>query len=37
LNTVFGGGGPYEINLDLNATTLYDCGSLFKFNTSYRF
>ena len=36
-NTVFGGAGPDEINLDLQATTLDDSGSLFKFNTSYRF
>jgi outer membrane receptor protein involved in Fe transport len=36
-NTVFQGAGPDEINLNLNATTLDDSGSLFKFNTSYRF
>jgi iron complex outermembrane recepter protein len=36
-NTVFLGAGPEEINLDLEATTLDDSGSLFKFNTSYRF
>jgi iron complex outermembrane receptor protein len=36
-NTVFFGAGPDEINLDLNATTLDDSGTLFKFNTSYRF
>jgi outer membrane receptor protein involved in Fe transport len=36
-NTVFFGAGPDEINLDLQATTLDDSGSLFKFNTSYRF
>jgi iron complex outermembrane receptor protein len=36
-NTVFLGAGPEEINLDLQATTLNDSGSLFKFNTSYRF
>jgi iron complex outermembrane receptor protein len=36
-NTVFGGAGPDEINLNLNATTLDDSGTLLKFNTSYRF
>jgi outer membrane receptor protein involved in Fe transport len=36
-NTFFFGAGPDEINLSLNATTLDDSGSLFKFNTSYRF
>ncbi len=36
-NTVFGGAGPNEIDLVLEATTLDDSGSLFKFNTSYRF
>ena len=36
-NTVFGGAGPDEINLVLQPTTLDDSGSLFKFNTSYRF
>jgi outer membrane receptor protein involved in Fe transport len=36
-NSVFGGAGPDEINLVLQATTLDDSGSLFKFNTSYRF
>ena len=36
-NTVFFGAGPNDIDLDLNATTLDDSGSLFKFNTSYRF
>jgi iron complex outermembrane receptor protein len=36
-NTVFYGAGPNEINLNLQATTLDDSGSLFKLNTSYRF
>ena len=36
-NTVAGGAGPDEINLVLEPTTLDDSGSLFKFNTSYRF
>jgi iron complex outermembrane receptor protein len=36
-NTVFLGAGPDEIDLDFNATTLDDSGTLFKFNTSYRF
>jgi outer membrane receptor protein involved in Fe transport len=36
-NTIFNGAGPDEINLNLQPTTLDDSGSLFKFNTSYRF
>ena len=36
-NTVVFGAGPNEINLVLEPTTLDDSGSLFKFNTSYRF
>lgn len=36
-NTVFFGAGPDDINLELNPTTLDDSGTLFKFNTSYRF
>jgi len=36
-NTIFNGAGPDEINLNLQPTTLDDDGTLFKFNTSYRF
>jgi outer membrane receptor protein involved in Fe transport len=36
-NTVGNGAPPDSINFDLQATTLDDSGSLFKFNTSYRF
>jgi iron complex outermembrane receptor protein len=36
-NTIFEGAGPDEINLVLQQTTLDDSGTLFKFNTSYRF
>lgn len=36
-NTIFGGAGPDEINLELEPTTLDDSGTLFKFNTSYQF
>jgi iron complex outermembrane recepter protein len=36
-NSVFGGAGPDEINLALEATTLDDSGSLLKINTAYRF
>ena len=36
-NTIFNGFPPDSINLNLQATTLDDSGSLFKFNTSYRF
>jgi iron complex outermembrane receptor protein len=36
-NTVIGGAPPDAINLVLQATTLDDSGTLFKFNTSYRF
>jgi iron complex outermembrane recepter protein len=36
-NTIGGGAGPNDIDLVLEATTLDDSGSLFKFNTSYRF
>ncbi len=34
-NTVFGGAGPDEINLDFEAGGQDDDGFLFKFNTSY--
>ena len=37
LNTVFFGAGPDEINLVLEPAGQGDSGSLFKFNTSYRF
>jgi iron complex outermembrane receptor protein len=36
-NTIFFGAPPNSINLNLQPTTLDDSGSLFKFNTSYRF
>jgi len=36
-NTVFGGAPPDALNLEFEPTTLDDSGSLFKFNTSYRF
>jgi iron complex outermembrane receptor protein len=36
-NTLANGAGPDEVDLDLQATTLDDSGTLFKFNTSYRF
>jgi outer membrane receptor protein involved in Fe transport len=36
-NTIFGGAGPDEINLEFEPTTLDDSGTLFKFNTSYQF
>jgi iron complex outermembrane receptor protein len=36
-NTVFGGAGPDEINLELEPVGQDDSGSLFKINTSYRF
>jgi iron complex outermembrane recepter protein len=36
-NTIANGAGPDEINLELQPTTLDDSGTLFKFNTSYRF
>lgn len=36
-NSVFGGAGPDEINLDFQQGGQSDSGNLFKFNTSYRF
>jgi iron complex outermembrane receptor protein len=36
-NTVIGGAPPDAIDVDLQPTTLDDSGTLFKFNTSYRF
>jgi len=36
-NSIFGDAGPDEINLDFQQGGQEDDGSLFKFNTSYRF
>ncbi|MCK7592870.1 TonB-dependent receptor [Pseudomarimonas salicorniae] len=36
-NSVFGGAGPDEINLDFEQGGQSDSGNLFKFNTSYQF
>lgn len=36
-NTVFGGAGPDEINVDLNPSGQNDGGALYKFNTRYNF